>query len=230
MSKAISAVVGEILSSPAPVVLWDTCALLDIIRAVYRNDVDTRSVDRAHRLLLRVTANPREAWSLASEIVEQEFRRHESIVETRLETLLKALDSCASDLRRSGRYTLNYSVTAPIASSLHDLSVDLLSNTEIVALDPVCDRRAAFRMAAVVPPCRSRGSNSSADCRIIEHYLEIAKQLTAAGFPFRVVFVSSNKNDYGEPKNIKYVLGVEFAAAKLEYVKDAHSAAALLGI
>jgi hypothetical protein len=85
-------------------------------------------------------------------------------------------------------------------------------------------------MAAVVPPCRSRGSNNSADCRIIEHYLEIARQLSSARFPFRIVFVTSNRKDYGEPNNIKYILGVEFSAVKLDYVRDAHSAAELLGI
>ncbi len=230
MSKPISALVGEILSSPAPVILWDTCALLDVMRAVYRDEIDTRSVDQAQRLLSRLPTRPREVWFLASEIVEREFQKNENVVETELQTLLRSLDICATDLGRSGRYTGAYSATAPLALTLHDLSTDLLSKSEIVALEAVCDRRAAYRMAAVVPPCRSRGSNNSADCRVIEHYLEIARQLSAANSPFRVVFVSSNKKDYGETTNIKYVLGVEFSAAKLDYVKDAHAAADLLGI
>ncbi len=226
----MSAVVGEILSSPAPVILWDTCALLDIMRAVYRGHIDTRSVDRAQRLLLSAITSPKGIWSLASEIVEQEFRKHENDVEAEFRALLNSLDACASDLARSGRYKGDYSATAPLASSLHDLSGELLSNSEIVALDAVCDRRAAYRMAAMVPPCRSRGSNNSSDCRIIEHYLEVARQLSAASFPFRVIFVTSNKKDYGEPTNLKYILGVEFSTAKLDYVKDAHAVATLLGM
>lgn len=230
MSKPISAVVGEILSSPAPVIMWDACALLDIMRAVHRDHIDTRSVDRAQRLLLRTTTSPKEVWSLASEIVAQEFRRHENDVEREIQGLLNSLDTCASDLARSGRYRGDYSATAPLASSLHDLSVDLLGSSEIVASDGVCERRAAYRMAAAVPPCRSRGSNNSADCRIIEHYLEIGRQLSAASFPFRVVFVTSNKKDYGEPTNIKYILGIEFSVAKLDYVKDAYAGSTLLGM
>jgi len=230
MSKPISALVGDILASPAAVILWDTCALLDIMRAVYRDEIDTRSVDQAQRLLSRLPTRPREIWSLASEIVEREFQKNENVVETEFRSLLNSLDTCASDLARSGRYKGDYSATAPLASSLHDLLVDLLSNSEIVALDTVCDRRAAYRMAAVVPPCRSRGSSNSADCRIIEHYLEIGRQLSAASFPFRVIFVSSNKKDYGEPSNIKYILGVEFSTAKLDYVRDAHAVATLLGM
>lgn len=230
MSKPISALVSDILSSRAPVILWDTCALLDIMRAVYRTEVDSRSVDRAQRLSSLLSVRPRKIWSLASEIVEQEFQTYELAVQSELYTLLDALDICATDLTRSGRYTGSYSATTPFALTLHQLSAELISKSQIAALDTSCDRRAAYRMAAVVPPCRSRGSNNSADCRIIEHYLEIARQLSAAGFSFRVVFVSSNKRDYGEPSNIKYVLGVEFSTVKLDYVKDAHAAAELLGI
>jgi hypothetical protein len=230
MSKPLSTLVGEILSSPAPVILWDSCALLDVMRAAYRDHIDTRSVDRSQEFLSRATTTPREIWSLASEIVEQEFRKNGNDVKAELSALLNSLDACASDLRRSGRYTGDYSATAPLASSLHDLSADLLSNSNVVALDAVCDRRAAYRMAAVIPPCRSRGSNNNGDCRIIEHYLEIARQLSAASFRFRVIFVSSNKKDYGEPSNMKYILGVEFSDAKLDYAKDAHAAASLLGM
>jgi hypothetical protein len=230
MSKPISALVGGILSSPAPVILWDACSLLDVMRAVYRGYIDTRSVDRAQRLLSSTTASPKGIWSLVSEIVEQEFRTHENDVATELQGLLNSLDTCASDLARSGRYRGDYSATAPLASSLHDLSVDLLGNSEIVASDTICERRAAYRMAAMVPPCKSRGSNNNSDCRIIEHYLEIARQLSAASFPFRVIFVTSNKKDYGEPTNVKYILGVEFSPAKLDYVRDAYAVATLLGM
>ena len=230
MSKLISTLVGEILSLPAPVILWDACALLDVMRAVHRDYVDTRTVNRAQKLLSRASASAKEIWLLASEIVEHEFWTHENAVEAELRTLLNSLDMCASDLGSSGRYTGTYPATAPLTTSFRDLSVDLLNRSEIVALDTVCERRAAYRMAAVVPPCRSRGSINSADCRIMEHYLEMAKQLSAASFPFRVVFVSSNKKDYGEPSNLKYLLGVEFSAVKLDYVKDAYAATGLFGI
>jgi hypothetical protein len=230
MSKSISALLGDILSSPAPVILWDTCALLDIMRAVYRTEVDNRSVDRAQRILSLLSTGPRKVWSVASEIVEREFQSHELVVQLELYTLLDALDVCATDLSKTGRYTASYSPTSALALTLHGLSADLISNSEILSVDAVCDRRAGYRMAAVVPPCRGRGSNNSADCRIIEHYLEIARKLSAASFPFRVLFVSSNKRDYGEPSNVKYILGAEFSAVKLDYVKDAHAAAELLGI
>lgn len=230
MSKPLPIVVADILSSPAPVILWDTCALLDIMRAIYRGDIDVRSVDHAQRLLALISTPPRRAWSVVSEIVEREFQNYELTVETELRTLLNALDTCATDLARGGRYTADYSATAPLSIVLRQLSGGLLKSSEILAADPVCDRRAAYRMAAVVPPCRSRGSSNNADCRIIEHYLEIARQLSAAKFPFRIVFVSSNKRDYGQPSNVKYILGVEFSAARLDYVKDAYAAAELLGI
>ena len=205
MSKQLPLVVADILSSPAPVILWDTCALLDIMRAIYRDDIDIRSVDSAQRLLAPISARPTQVWSVVSEIVEREFQNYELSVETELRTLLNALDMCATDLARAGRYTAGHSATAPLSIVLRQLSSGLMRSSEILAADPVCDRRAAYRMAAVVPPCRSRGSSNNADCRIIEHYLEIARQLSAAKFPFRIVFVSSNKRDYGQPSNIKYI-------------------------
>lgn len=184
MSKPIADVAVDILSSPGPVILWDTCALLDIMRAIYRNEIDIRSVDRAQRLLALLSARPRQVWSIASAIVEREFQNYEVSVETELRTLLTALDVCATDLAKSGRYTGGYTVTAPLAIILRQLSSGLIKSSEIIAADPACDRRAAYRMAAVVPPCRSRGSNNSADCRIIEHYLELARRLSTAASLF----------------------------------------------
>jgi hypothetical protein len=57
--------------------------------------------------------------------------------------------------------------------------------------------RAFARLAALRPPARK--GNPPGDCLIVETYLRLVRELRAAGFDQKVVFISSNTRDFHGP-------------------------------
>jgi hypothetical protein len=76
----------------------------------------------------------------------------------------------------------------------------------------------------------ARGKSESKDCLIIEHYLKLVTDLRAAGFVERVVFVSSNSNDYGKPTALRPPLDTQFGTAEIEYVNNFQWAVTAAGV
>jgi hypothetical protein len=50
MSYSIDDVVNRILANPKPVILFDTCALLDIVRSVIRDNISPEVISAASTL------------------------------------------------------------------------------------------------------------------------------------------------------------------------------------
>jgi len=58
------------------------------------------------------------------------------------------------------------------------------------------------------------------DCMIVEHLLEVAPQLTAAGCQ-KIIFISSNTNDYCErPPAFREPLAAEFSGLGISFVSS----------
>ena len=72
-----------------------------------------------------------------------------------------------------------------------------------------------------------QGGKEFKDCLIIEHFLAAGAALRSAGIAETMLFVSSNKNDYGDPPGAS-PLNTEFAAMRLDYVTDLAWAVSLL--
>jgi hypothetical protein len=90
-----------------------------------------------------------------------------------------------------------YSASA-MASRLHDLSKKLLQAS--VPLDRHHDTMSrAYDRVAVTRrrPCRKGGELK--DCTIFEEYLEVCRQLRTGGFTRKLVFSTSNTEDYCAP-------------------------------
>src|ERR1700722_18508831 len=55
-------VARRVIAAPAPVLLIDTCALLDLMRDPRRDTFSSDNVRAAHRLLCKVEERPRSLW------------------------------------------------------------------------------------------------------------------------------------------------------------------------
>ncbi|WP_285412915.1 hypothetical protein [Variovorax sp. efr-133-TYG-130] len=90
--------------------------------------------------------------------------------------------------------------------------------------------RAIARVNRAVTPAK-KGKDSVKDCVVIETYLEEVIALCSAGSTVRMVFASSNVNDYCDAARVlKPDIAQEFAALNLEYAPSLGAAKHLLGL
>jgi hypothetical protein len=85
-------VVRRIVASPAPVLLSDTCALIDLMRDPTRERFTGTHVEAALRLLAHAEASPRTLWLPLTEQVVTEFREHQKAIQQGAESAIQKLE------------------------------------------------------------------------------------------------------------------------------------------
>jgi len=218
----------------APVLCFDTCTLLDLIRDPTRESVRPHERQAALDLLkaMETSADP---IALMAEQVALEFRKNAKMVE---DESAKALEKLRIQLARIDAIAAVYGGDGQ--ASLSHLDDHMVRARAVVdrwmsvatpaAQGPDIASRALLRLNQVRTPAR-KGKDSMKDCVVIETYLDIIGKLRAAGLNSKIVFVSSNTRDYaGEPgTTLKADLAQEFAKLDIEYAPNLAAAKHLLG-
>ncbi len=104
-----------------------------------------------------------------------------------------------------------------LPAALAALANSVLGWSVVLDRDEPCIGRALDRVHTKTRPSHTGAVKDSIH---LEHYLELCRQLNAAGFPGRLVFVSANKSDFWEAKHKPdihpelrpqlYTVGLEF--------------------
>jgi hypothetical protein len=100
-----------------------------------------------------------------------------------------------------------------------------------VSPSPDVAAKVLHRVVNAIAPSR-KGKENAKDCYVIETYLEVANQLRKAGFNGKLVFGSSNKDDYADKANGRpqAALATDFALLRIEYGMNFGSMKHMLGI
>lgn len=224
MPETIARLVDLIIHDPAPVVLLDTCALLDVIRVPHRDELQLDSIEAALSLERRAQTVPRGAWLIAAELVETEWANScSSVVEESRREIAK-LERRLDKLRSVAKHVLPLEVIGPldlgrlqVEEFLKTAAQALIRMASIVTPDPDSVMRARTRVTTGVAPA-ARGRQEYKDCEIFEHYLSLGRALRAAGFHPDLFFVSSNTKDYGSPKELPAEVAADLQSARIEFV------------
>ncbi|HHU3404968.1 TPA: PIN domain-containing protein [Escherichia coli] len=229
MSYSIDAVVNMILANPKPVILFDTCALLDIVRSVDRDNISPEIISAASTL-----TSSDDNWLVSSKVVDTEWANNIEIVETATRNSVKNLHKRAlafkealihSTLADKLTYTKSFT-SYDLEQNLKSISNDLRESLTLIESDVTCIQRASNRVIQCIAPA-SKGKSEYKDCLIIEHYIELGNRLKAAGFSNSIIFISSNKSDFGSPYDIREPIKTEFSNANITYIGDIKSAISL---
>ena len=218
-------VVARLVSDDAPVLLLDTCIILDIVRAPIREPIGVHDIKAIRALLTRMTQTPSAVSFVITEQVKHEFLENIDAVEK--ETL--------AELRKAEKTFKGILARMAALSPVHSIpsGIDLLSlgfpergrqlaerivKKSIVLKNSNDDKvNAVDRVRRAKPPAR-RGKESVKDCLITESYLRLARSLQSVGFFRNVVFATSNTKDYQQgQRNLHPALRMEFSAVGLEY-------------
>lgn len=227
--------VASIVASGGPVLCFDTCTALDLMRDPTRETVKAHERRAALDLLTTVETSGRLVLLMAEQ-VGREYRENVEVVEKEAG---HALQKLREQMQR-------VDAVAAIYGALGEANLDHLDNhtaqarqfadrwigaAELVQQGPDIPLRAVQRVLAARTPAR-KGKDSTKDCIVIETYLDIVAQLRSAGLSAPIVFVSSNVRDYAEATGTRLQadLTSEFAALCLEFAPNLSAAKHFFGL
>ncbi len=229
ISVSLADAARTIIHAPAPVLLVDTSALLDVIRAPQRREIRHAVIEAAIVLHDKVTAVPPQLWVVVAPFVPKEWDDHVDATVASLAAHIRTVDEHIITLAQVAHLaTPDTAVPAVMFASLQlpaylrSRAQALLNVALLLEEDLTCIIRARHRVIQDTPPA-SKGKGEFKDCEIIEHYLALCRALQGHGFAPRRVFVTANRNDYcAEPERSKLhpILTAEFDAAGLRYAAD----------
>jgi PIN domain len=222
-----------LVMSAVPVLCFDTCSLLDIMRDPSRDTV--RLPDRIAGLKLLEAAEAGKLQCFLPEQVATEFNEHDRSTQEEAQRAIIRLRE------QVGRINALDAVYGPAnAIDLAHLDDHVARAREVVGrwLAQVnifkpgdgAPGKAFARVNTATPPA-VKGKESSKDCLIYETLLELASGLRKTGTTTPVVFLSSNINEYLlERKTLKPEIAAEFAPIKVDYAQNMGLAKHLLGL
>jgi hypothetical protein len=219
----IAQAVANLIAAPRPILILDTCTLLDIVRAPLR---DLTEVVRAG-VELRTLVRNGTVGLFVQDIVHREWADNLPAARGDCETGIRAFTATwqiASDLGQPAP-PLPALPPGTLVDDLEELSRDLLTAADTLDRDHAGMSWAIDRVAAKQKPSSSKGPVK--DCHILGHALQLSARL-GAGYPKSRVLVSSNRSDFAAPNaNVFHPEIVpDAAAAWLRYANSLDAAVA----
>ena len=209
-----------------PILLLDTCTVLDIIRAPVRTEIGLHDIKAVHTLLARATGQTPKVSLVITQKVVEEFNRNVNKVENESRNKIKEISNTYNGIL-SRMKVLSPSQTFPPTNDLlsygfpelgRDITEKIMQASSI--LNDEIDTflaLAARRESGNRPPAMQR-KKSLNDCIIIESYLCLTQKLFSDGFKQNMVFSTSNKYDYEQKqRGLHPDLQKEFDAVRLQY-------------
>lgn len=216
---------SRIAKVDAPVLLLDTCTILDVVRAPLLDQMGTHDIEAVHALIDRTTGSCPSVYFVIAEQVHREIQENIDTVETDTRSGIKRfMDRFAMVMKRMR--ALSPGELIPDDVDLESFIfpqkgrriADKIVHKSSVLTDCNDEIKAAYnRVVRAIPPA-TRAKQSIKDCVIAESYLRLAATLHAGGFVRNMVFATSNTKDYQQGhSSLHPELRAEFRSACLEY-------------
>lgn len=222
MNNTVAEIAQIFLADRRPILMVDTCSLLDIIRSPMRNSVHTH-VEAAKQLVEDL--NNQRIWLVLTSTVFDEYTRNSAVVKTEIERHIRRIEVDGKSI--NGALTL-MDLPMPIDPlvfghaalifELERLVDDLLALGYHIDRDNNVTEKAVQREGGKIAP--SQKSGQFRDCLILEHFLALATQLRGQGYLEKMTFITNNSNDYGPAPIALSPIDTEFAALNIAYNSD----------
>ena len=220
-------------TNPKPVIFWDTCSLLDIIRLPIPDR--KQSVNKLKNVMaIRQKIESGDIISLASILTVKEFNDHVGHTQAEVK---RAAHRITEEYNKYLNFvkTANPAITSQpvdlaafnLEISLNDIVQDIAVNTRFIDREDLFLRNAEARVTGKIPPAKKKGEFK--DCYIWSTCLAVRQLSQRTCNPYG--FMSSNVRDYAETgktqfdvdiaaeattANINYYAGFDIAFGKLK--------------
>ena len=95
---ALSVAAEKILFEAAPLVLLDTCSILDILRAPLRKNIPDSVIAAAQTLQAKADASPKQVWIMAAEPIRFEWQNRFEGVQREFSEHVSRVDALVVEL------------------------------------------------------------------------------------------------------------------------------------
>ena len=185
--------------NPKPVIFWDTCALLNIIRFIYREDPgDATTFDAIKKIHDAILNNEILSVSCESVITEYNNNVNEAVNQiddsvAKTDTYYKNLLEVINKLDNTAMvYTTVRAQQMP--QKLHSMVDDILHRTSFITIDKTATSNAHQRVLQKKAPAGKK--EEFKDCTIWEVMLSCYRQLNTVDVNIPKVFYTVNVQDF----------------------------------
>ena len=214
-----------LLENNTPIILIDTCSLMDIIRTCYRDNINISHLVGASEVIERINQN--KLSIVLTNIVKDESLEHKiSTLTDLLAEQRKVKKSLDKLIQISTKLGISYEFirnTNPSNISLDNIFSSIIDNfinhAIILDDDDDCYTKATKRSISNITPSQ-KGKGEIKDCVIIEHYLKLVTMLRNSNYTEKIVFITNNSNDFGGAPNPRQPLNIDFNTLKISYCND----------
>lgn len=230
-----NAEVVRIANLNVPILCFDTCSALDLMRDPTRETADASDRKTALNLLMSIERSGY-LVSLMAKQVRQEFNEHVDKIKEETATALQKLgeklqriDEIARAYGASG-FT-NISHLDDHAKRARKIADRWIASARLIEKTKAIDVRAVQRVLEPRSPAR-KGKESLKDCIVIETYLDIVRRLRRENLSKPIVFISSNTKEYTreDRMRLKDDLEEDFTSVDLKYAPNFAAAKHYLGL
>ncbi|MBT9386932.1 hypothetical protein KM176_24030 [Pseudooceanicola sp. CBS1P-1] len=224
-----------IAQANVPVLLPDTCILLDLLRSPRRENVDGNAM-LAGRAIRDGVVQSEAIGCVVAEQVRNELndnlqtvREDTNLALTKLQDEIARIDKWSEALGQVSQTQIGHFLTrVPIAEAV---MTDILGAALTHATTPDLTYQAVVRMSQKRTPAKL-GKDSTKDCVVVESYLDVATNLRNLGLTADIIFASSNTKEFvsGTPRALNADIAADFAALGILYSRALHETRHLLGL
>jgi hypothetical protein len=217
---------GPLIGDRRTAIVVDACAALDLLRLPHRSQ-SPQAAARALNALTAITDDAKNPSGgsfvlLPPPVLLEIASNKEKVLEERRVSVAKAVSSLMTYHELQQVSLLSSTIRLPLEEleevelKLEQALQELVSCATVLNESNAAKLKAMERVVRNIAPATKGGQ--AKDCMIVEHLLEVAPQLTAAGCQ-KIIFISSNTNDYCERQPaLREPLGTEFSALGIAFV------------
>src|SRR5579859_5200400 len=225
-----------LLAKPKPILYFDACDLLDIVRCLLQKQ--PHRILKAIDLIAELARNPDCVQIVTSFVVERELQQNLGEVQLKAAEGLQNLDEQIKVVYEAWKHldpsrknsAPSYSGPPHFVDIFTDRVQQILGLSIVLDADPTCEQRALQRVFNRVRPSHKGAIKDSIHLELCQ---ELVRQLQNGGYHERCFFVSSNTSDYWADKNGPQLhpdLTNEFTSLNLEFFGRLEKALKELGI
>lgn len=225
---------NDFVTTPKPIIFWDTCAFLNNIRFIYRECEDAaRTINAINTFQAKIING--EIYSVASNIEINEWNDNIDITLSEFQANLEQTTKYHKDATtviyaiNGSEYATESIADKGLAHALMTIAKSIAENTIYLLEDDSIAYNALHRTKEKNPPAGVK--NEFKDCVIWETMLRLSEQVEMVDSSKCRVFYTANFKDFCEannPKKVLYFLKSEAITKNFTCCVDVVTAASLL--
>lgn len=215
---------ADIAASGLPVLIPDTCALLDIIQAPVRDGFRAEDATAIRRVLNALSGSQPRLAIVVPSLVKDEFADNVARAEREVTEQLTRLDSqVEAAAQRMGWLDGATPHPTPLLvqrgyPAFGRALADIAFAHALLIHDGVDERERAYLRVRLNDAPARRGSQSMNDCLIVETALAFIREYRACAGAEPIAFLSSNIKDYMEGRSVRMPLAAQFDQLGITFV------------